>query len=433
MNIHVVQPADTINSIAEYYGVSVASLIQNNGLINPYNLVPGQTIVIVYPEQTHTVAEGESLEGIAGTYGVTVMQLLRNNPYITDREALYPGETMIISYNTTEKITTNGFVYPYINNTTLRKSLPYLTYLTVYNYRITEEGAIASYYDDTELLRTARDYGTIPLMMITTLTTRGEQNIEVAFEILTNEAYQERFITDMLNILRTKGFYGVNLFYYYVDRTNQALFENFTEKVSDSLKSEGYILLVTINTHINYSENVLPADLIDYSNISRPTDGISFIQLIWGSNYGPPAPVISINIIRQFLNHVITTVPHELIRIGMPIMGYDWKLPYVTDGIPANSLTLNAVLSVAEVSGAVIQFDEISQTPYFTYSQYDMETIIWHIVRFIDARTTDALLELISEFGLDGIGIWNIMVFYEQLWLIINSQYDIQKLIPDNL
>ncbi len=96
MYIHVVQPGKNLDSIAAYYGVSVNSIILNNGLLNPSSLIPGQTIVIVYPKQTHTVAEGETIEGIANAYGVSILQLLRNNPFLSNRTYIYPGETIII-------------------------------------------------------------------------------------------------------------------------------------------------------------------------------------------------------------------------------------------------------------------------------------------------------------------------------------------------
>jgi spore germination protein len=433
VQIHIVQPTDNINSIANTYGVSVTSLIQNNDLINPFDLVPGQTIVIVYPEQIHTVSEGDSLTGIADTYGVTLMQLLRNNPYISDRTYIYPGETLVISYNTNKKIATNGFAYPYITIDTLRKTLPYLTYLSVYNYRAARQGEIISYYDDTEMIQTAKAYGTIPLMLLTTLTTRGEPNIQIAFEILTNDEYQERFIRDLLRIIKSKGYHGINIFFNYMAPENKLLYENFAAKVSNSLSKEGYLFFITINPNINFTEGEAPNDLVDYSTISQRVSSLAFLSLIWGTNNGPPSPVISINAVRQFLDYTQTKVSADLISIGMPIIGYDWELPYVDGKTEANALTINAALSLAAEYGAVIQFDEPSQTPYFLYNRYNNDLPVQHIVRFIDARTIDSLINLVSEYGLNGIGVWNIMVFYEQLWLIINTQYEIEKLIPDTL
>ncbi len=48
MIIHVVQLGDTLTSIAESYGISINSLIINNGIQNPNDLVEGRCIVIVY-------------------------------------------------------------------------------------------------------------------------------------------------------------------------------------------------------------------------------------------------------------------------------------------------------------------------------------------------------------------------------------------------
>jgi len=65
MIIHVVQPGETIYTIANNYNVSITRLIVENGLTNPEHLVVGQTIVIAYPEEVYIVQEGDTLESIA--------------------------------------------------------------------------------------------------------------------------------------------------------------------------------------------------------------------------------------------------------------------------------------------------------------------------------------------------------------------------------
>ncbi|MDF2540803.1 MAG: hypothetical protein K0S47_521 [Herbinix sp.] len=52
-----------------------------------------------------------------------------------------------------------------------------------------------------------------------------------------------------------------------------------------------------------------------------------------------------------------------------------------------------------------------------------------HIVWFIDARSINVLLDLIKEEGLNGSGIWNTMTYHPQLWLLINSQFNVLKII----
>lgn len=127
MVIHVVQSGETIDSISEYYNIPVNRLILENGITNPDNLAIGQTIVIVQPETLHTVQAGDTLESIAQQYGVLPMELLRNNPYLSDREYIYAGETIVIKYQTNKSrtIATSGYTFSYIDKTVLKKTLPF--------------------------------------------------------------------------------------------------------------------------------------------------------------------------------------------------------------------------------------------------------------------------------------------------------------------
>ena len=428
MMIHVVQPNDTIDSIAAQYGVSVRQLLRDNGLENISSLVQGQTIVIVYPKLAYTVQEGDTLPSIANTYNVTEMQLIRNNPYLTDSEYLIPGENIVISYETNGAISTNGFAFPYINITTLKKTLPYLTYLTIFNYSLTGEGDIISYYDDTEIIKLAKEYGTIPLMMMTTLTSQSVLDIEIAYNILLNEEYQDKIIDNMLTILREKGYYGINIVFNYINTTNYYLYQNYVTKISNRFKEENFLLFVTINLKLKSVNNEVSFEKVDYSIISQMVNGIIFLQFIWGTNENPPMPVSSIKNIRTIVDYVLMTVEPDKTIVGELLIGYDWELPYISGRSSANSMTLNSVLSLARDVGAIIKFDEISQTPYFIYYRYSFGAPeVQHIVWFIDARSIEVLLELISEYGLGGSGVWNIMIYYPQLWLIINSQYEIIK------
>lgn len=49
------------------------------------------------------------------------------------------------------------------------RTLPYLTFLTIFTYGFTDEGVLIE-PDDTELIKIARDYGVAPVMLISTLT-----------------------------------------------------------------------------------------------------------------------------------------------------------------------------------------------------------------------------------------------------------------------
>lgn len=426
MDIYVVQPGDNIEKIAAKYGMSAEKLIQDNGFVFPDDLVPGQTIVIAYPTQVHSVKDGDTLDNIAKAYGVSVLQLLRNNPFLSEREYIYPGETLVISYNTGRKISTNGFAFPYINQKILIRTLPYLTYLTIYNYKADTDGDITAFYDDTELIRISKQYGVIPLMLITSLSAQGDMDLQSVYKILSDEEAQDRLIDNAVNIIKTKGYNGVNLTFSFVNSNTLHSYEKLLEKVFNRSRQEGYYVFVTINPAITEMEEY---EKVDYSVLARLSDNLVFIHFVWGTNLSSPTPVSSISAIKDFLDYVTPIVPSAMIDIGMPTIGYDWVIQNGQNKTIAHSLSLDAAVNLARNTDSTIQFDEKSQTPFFLYTQPDMGSPIRHIVWFIDARSIDALMDLVVEYGLAGTGVWNIMTYYNQLWLVINSQYEIETLL----
>lgn len=434
MDIYVVQPGDTIISIANKFGIPAYQLIQDNGLENTVNLAHGQAIVITYPTKTHIVQEGDTLQSISEMYGITLLQLLRNNSFLSDREYIYPGETLVISYDTHgKKLVTNGYAYPFINHNTLIKVLPYLTYLSVFNYRILDAGEVISYNDDTQLIESAVTYGTIPLLMISAMSPQGDVDVEMVYELLLNKEYQNRLISNMLTILKATKYQGINIMISTMNEINQELYFSFLTKVSNLLAQENYLIFYTINPNLRYEDNEIKFERIDYLKISPNVDGFTFFQYAWGKKTGPPAPVNSIALINVFLKHIVTIIPPELVSVGEPLIGYDWELPYIPGRTTVNSVTINTAIKIAYDADANIDFDTISQTPYFNYQFSFSASPIDHIVWYIDPRSIEALNSLIDKYQLQGSGIWNIMIFYQPLWSILNSQYELVKLLPDRL
>ncbi|MBU5331546.1 LysM peptidoglycan-binding domain-containing protein [Anaerocolumna aminovalerica] len=425
MVIHVVQQGDTIQSISDFYGISVTRLIQDNGLENLERLVIGQSIVIAIPEVTYTVQEGDTLEGIANLYNITIMQLLMNNPFLSDRVFIYPGEILVISYSKKGSIVVHGNTNPNINIEILRKTLPYLTYLSILNYTATRDGEIITYFDDTQIIKIAKEYGTMPLLLITTLTIQGEANLGIEYNLLFDEDFQNNFIENLLSILNVKGYQGVNLSFQYINISNIYLYNAFFAKFTDRLSAQGYSVFLTINPNISNNGSEVSFERVDYSILNDLAQNIIFMNYQWATNINPPGPISSIYNIDAFLNYVNNYIPSDKIIIGIATIGYDWELPYLPGFSSVYSLTYERAINLAGEKGAVIQFDELSQTPYFLY--YDEQ--VQHIVWFIDSRSINSLLDIVVKYDLYGLGIWNITIYNPQLWLVINSQYEIEKFI----
>lgn len=192
------------------------------------DLVVGQNLVITYPDNVYYVQEGDTLEGIANAFGTTVMQLLQYNPQITDREFLNPGEEIIISYpkDNNKFIEVSGLTFSYINLGTLRKSLPYLTYLIIVDYRALPTGVIST-PQDTEVVNTAREYGVAPIMMLSTLEIVGQGSYGTTNKIFNDEDIQDRLIENIFSTLRQHNLSGVSFAFQYILRQDLQNYINF--------------------------------------------------------------------------------------------------------------------------------------------------------------------------------------------------------------
>ena len=427
MDIYVVRSGDTLFNIAQNAGVPAERIARDNELDETAALVPGQTLVILYPRTVHTVLVGETLDSIARQYGVTVNQLLRNNPQLDGLPALYPGQTITIDYQQEKQgeMSVNGYAYPYIDRDVLRKTLPYLTYLTLFTYGFTPEGELID-IEDEELIAIAREYGVAPLMLISTLTESGNFSNELAHTLLIDPALQDLLIDRILDNLRQKNYYGLDVDFEYILPEDREAFVAFIGNVTQRLNAEGYRVITALAPKTSSDQPGLLYEAHDYAGIGQASNAVLLMTYEWGYTYGPPMAVAPLNKVEEVLRYAVTQIEPGKIFMGIPNYGYNWTLPFVQGTSQAQSLSNVAAVELAREVGAYIQYDAVAQAPHYDY--YDDQ---WqqHEVWFEDARSIRAKLDLVPLYGLQGISYWNIMRYFPQNWLVLNSLYNIRRVL----
>ena len=426
MIIHVVSQGETIYSIAELYGKSVERLALENGIDESVNLAIGETLVILLEEIIYTVQEGDTLYSIARSHNVSVMEILRNNPYISDRPFIYPGEVLVIKYKEekTGTLSTNGYVYPFIGLDLLKKTLPFMTYLSVYSHYYTATGEVTS-IDDRDLVRTARDYGVAPIMVLTGLVSSAEEQIEAIHNILAEEDAQDKLLDNLISILGVKEYYGVNITTPYILPEDRNKFVEFVSKFSTRLRAEGYRPFLTLTlSAFELLTNVIYEDL-QYDVLGELVDNVTIITYEWGFSYGLPPTIVSFDTMGSIVMYGISLIDANKLNIGYSTVGYVWELPYIDGVTVGRAITYDSSIDLAREYNAVIHFDEITRASYFRYYS-DFE----YILRFRDARGISDIVKMVPKYGVEGVAIWNVMYFFNQMWLVINSQFEIRKIVP---
>ncbi len=429
MTIHVVKEGDTLNSIAEQYGVTPERITIENELPNPDNLIIGQSIGVRIPDVVHTVAQGDTLFEIAETYDVTPTQILQNNPQIAAEEGLTPGDVLVITYAQEEVIDSiiiNGYAYPFIDRAVLRKTLPFLTYLSIFTYGFTATGDLIP-IEDEELIAIAEEFGVAPVMMLAPMDAEGAFNSQIAHNMFVNPTGQAALIDNIVTTMQAKGYRGLDIDFEFVLPEDKELFLNFITDVQSRLEQEGFITLVALAPKTSGEMTGLLYEAHDYPTIGAVADLVLLMTYEWGYTFGPPMATAPLNNVRTVLEYGVTVIDPDKILMGIPNYAYDWPLPFVRGETQAESLGNQEAIERAVQYGVTIQFDETAQAPFYNYTAANG---VEHVVWFDDVRSMDAKFRLIPELGLNGAGVWQIMKFFPGLWMVVDSLFTIEKAEP---
>lgn len=425
MIIHVVKPGDTIYKLSNFYGVPVEKIISDNAIINPNELVVGQTIVVITNKINYTVEQGDSLYSISQKYQVSLNDLKEANPNIVWPYNLNVGQTVVIPVpnNKLGDMEVNGYAFPNINMQVLEDTLPHLTYLSIFSYQVSPSGNLTN-IDDASLINKAKEFKVAPMMVITNLEEEAGFSSDIAHEILTNTDAQNNLINNIINVLQTKGYYGLDIDFEYVYPQDKENYNKFLERVVNALHPLGFIVTTALAPKVSENQPGLLYEAHDYKVHGQLADHVIIMTYEWGYTYGEPQAVAPIGPVKQVLNYATSVIPPQKILMGMPNYGYDWQLPF-EEGTAATVVGNVGAVDLAREKGSEIMYSESSQAPYFNYYTNTNQHVVW----FDDARSIAARLKLVNDYNLGGVSYWTINRYFPQMWLVQDALYNTVKVL----
>ncbi|MCB7520828.1 LysM peptidoglycan-binding domain-containing protein [[Clostridium] hylemonae] len=376
--------------------------------------------------QIHVVTEGENIDGIAAAYGVEVWQL------IYDNQLVYPyrlavGQALLIQTGARtpgRNIYVNGYAYPFVSRWVLQQTLPFLSELSIFSYGFTAEGAlIPPLLDERWMIREAARFGTEAVLTLTPLGPDGRFNNRLISAVVHDESASDLLISNLLQVMREKGYRGLDIDFEYILADDRDAFTGFVQKAAEAVRADGRWISVALAPKTSEEQRGLLYEGKDYRALGEAADHVLLMTYEWGYTYGPPMAVAPLPQVRAVVEYAVTAIPDWKISLGIPNYGYDWPLPYERGVTRAETIGNVQAVQRAIEKGAVIRFDETSQSPYYNYVEDGTEHEVW----FEDVRSLQEKFGLITEYELRGCGYWQIMQWFRANWLLLRDNFYILK------
>lgn len=391
MLIYVIKEGDSIDSIAETYGISAESIAYNNQISPPYPLAIGQALLL--------------------STTVTPSGLSGNEIFVPS-----PAEKRTLH--------TGGYAYPFINRWILEQTLPFLSKLFVFSYGFTSDGTlIPPPTDDTWMITLAKNNNSAPILTLTPFGPDGLFNNRLISDIVNDLTARTNLKNQIVRQITDRGFEGLDIDFEYILASDRDAFVDFVIYMREAVNALGYPVSVALAPKTSAAQTGLLYEGKNYPALGAAADSVLLMTYEWGYTYGPPMAVAPLNKVREVVNYAVTEIAPEKIYLGIPNYGYDWPLPFERGTTRASIVGNIQAVQNAITQNVPIQFDAIAQSPFYRYMLADTEHEVW----FEDVRSMKATFDLIGEYNLRGAVYWNIMQFFRANWLLLNEMFDIYK------
>jgi len=418
---HTVKTGETLWKIAQKYRTTVEAIAETNKITNPSLIYPGLLLTIPRLTLNYTVKPGETLWQIAQKSGTTVQAMVELNK-IKNPSLIYPGTILAISAS---KTTIEVNAYTYTEGAEVKGLVQevgnLLTYLSPFAYGVRSDGSLTSLNDEVAI-EAALAQRVAPMMCISNFTS-AQKGSDIAYAVLTDSAIQVVLLTNILKVMKSRGYKGLNIDFENVYQNDRELYNQFIQNAVDRLHSEGYFVSTALAPKVSADQKGLLYEAHDYAAHGRIADFVILMTYEWGYRAGPPQAISPLNQIKRVLNYAVSVIPRNKIFFGFQIYARDWVVPHV-QGQVAQTFSHQEAVNRALKYKATIQYDIATESPFYRYID---ESGINHEVWFEDARSAQAKFDTVKEYNLRGISYWVLGYPYSQNWALLESNFNIVK------
>lgn len=277
----------------------------------------------------------------------------------------------------------------------LKHYLPVLTGIIPFWYQINANGTVAG-STDPAVLKLADQHNLWTFALVQNMAGQS-----VFGPLLNSPVSRRRAVDNMLTLVESNGYDGVNLDWEGIGPGERRQFSTFVQELSNTFHRHGYYVTLSIPAETVDQPKNSWTGAYNYKSLGKSADLI--MVMAYDQHYagGSPGPIASPAWVKQVLNYTISVVPPSKVILGIPGYGYDWS-----GSGPAAALTYSQAESLAS------QYGVSTSSNHFIYMQGGQLHSVW----FEDTASLLSKINLVSGYELRGVALWRLGIEDPKIW-----------------
>jgi spore germination protein len=242
-------------------------------------------------------------------------------------------------------------------------------------YQSQGDGSVAARHENLDLVAAARSRG---LNVFATVTNQPAGSLsfsrDIAAAILATPASRRRHIENLVTLVETKGFDGIDLDWEALKAGDREPYATFVEELAAALHARGRFLSVAVFPKTQDPGRWDSQRSMDYKRLGAAADEFKLMTYNFSGPWGTPGPQMPLAWADKVLSFAQSRVPAHKIYLGIPFYGYDWHAGTATAVLPRGVSAAAARYGVkpgrdAASGEATLRFTDAAGVTHVVYYQ----------------------------------------------------------------
>ncbi|ORX23517.1 glycoside hydrolase [Thermoanaerobacterium sp. PSU-2] len=289
----------------------------------------------------------------------------------------------------------------------LREHISQITTLIPFWYGVKPDGTLADM--SSQDVKSIASQNNLPIFPIVHNYSDPKKS-QLIHDLISNASLRNILVNNIANMALLNNYPGINIDFEFVPPEDRSNLNAFMEELYNALKSIGKIVTISLPAETEDNPRHPFSGAFQYTVLSQFTD--QAYVLAYDEHFSKPGPIASIGFVRSVLDYAAKSIETKKIWLGMAVYGYDWA---EGSNYP-RTLSYFQAIETAKNLGVKIEYDETAQESTYTYTVDSIKHTVW----FEDARSFQAKLPLVTQYGISGIAVWRLGQEDPNVWNILS-------------